>query len=66
MTINVNKCQFKTTELVYLGDKLTASGVESMVVKIRSIMGLPVHEYKKSVQRLLGLVNYVGQFIPNM
>ena len=29
-------------------------------------MGLPAPEDKKGVQRLLGLVNYVGKFIPNL
>lgn len=50
MTMNINKCQFKTTELVYLGHKLTVNGVEPDEEKIRSIMGLPVPEDKKGVQ----------------
>ena len=66
MTMNINKCQFKTTELVYLGHKLTVNGVEPDEEKIRSIMGLPVPEDKKGVQWLLGLVNYVGKFTPNV
>ena len=66
MTMNINKYQLKTRELVYLGHKLTATGVEPDEEKIRSIMGLPVPEDKKIVQRLLGLVNYVNKFIPNL
>ena len=66
MTMNINKCPFKTAELVCLGHKLTANGVKPYEEKIRSIIGLPVPEDKKSVQRLLGLVNYVGKFIPNL
>ena len=49
MTMNLNKYLFKTTESVYLGHKLTANGVEPDERKIRSIMGLPVHEDKNSV-----------------
>ena len=45
MTMNMNKCQFKTTEWVYLGHKVTANGVEPEE-KI-SIMGLPVREDRK-------------------
>ena len=50
MTLNINKCQFKIAELVYLGHKLTANGVEPDEEKIRSTMGLPVTEDKKDVQ----------------
>ena len=57
ITMNINKCQFKAEELVYLGHKLTSNGVEPDEEKIRSIIGLPVPEDKKGVQRLLGLVN---------
>ena len=49
MTMNLNKYLFKTTESVYLGHKLTVNGVEPDERKIRSIMGLPVHEDKNSV-----------------
>ena len=66
MTMNINKCHFKRTELVYLGHKLTANGVELDKEKIRSIKGLPVPEDKKAVQQLLGLVDYVGRFISNL
>ena len=48
------------------GHKLTANSVESDEEKVRSIMSLPVPEGKKSVQRLLGLVNFVGKFISNL
>ena len=49
VTVNINKCQFKTTELVYLGHKLTASGVEPDEEKKKSIMSLPVPEEKKKL-----------------
>ena len=36
MTLNINKCQFKSSELVYLGQKLTSNGIEPDEGKIRS------------------------------
>ena len=59
-----HKFQFKIAELVYLGQKLTAN--EPGEEKIRSIMELPVPDNRKGVQQLLGLLNYVGKFIPNL
>ena len=34
MTVNITKCQFKTAELMYLGHKLTVTGVDSDEEKI--------------------------------
>ena len=66
MTLNVEKCKFKETELIYLGQKLTVNGIEPDENKIISILKMPKPEDKKDVQRLLGLINYVGKFIPNL
>lgn len=65
MAMNISKCQPERTELVYLVYKLTANGVESDEEKI-CIMGLPEPKDKKGVQQLVGLVNYVDNFIPNI
>ena len=66
MTLNVETCKFKETELIYLGQKLTVNGIEPDENKIISILKMPKPEDKKDVQRLLGLINYVGKFIPNL
>ena len=65
MTLNVEKCQFKETELLCLGHKLTVNGIEPDENKIKSILEMPKPE-EKDVQRLLGLINYVGKFIHNL
>ena len=66
MTLNVEKCKFKETELIYLGHKLTVNGIEPDKNKIESILGMPKPEDKKDVQRLLELINYVRKLIPNL
>ena len=66
MTLNVEKCKFKETKLIYLGRKLTVNGVEPDENKIKSILEIPKSKDKKAVQRLLGLINYVGKFILNL
>ena len=66
MTLSVEKCNFKETELIYLGHKLTINGVEPGVNKIKSILEMPKPGEKKHFQRLLGLLNYVGKFILNL
>ena len=66
MTLNFEKCKFKETELIYLGHKLAVNGLGPDEKKIKSILEMPKPEDKKDVQRLLGLINYVGKFIPNL
>ena len=58
MTLNVEKCKFKETELIYIGHRLTANGIEPDENKIKSKLEMPKTEDKNDVQRLLGLINY--------
>lgn len=51
-------------ELMYLGHKLTANGIETDEKRIGIIMEITPEN--KKVQRLLGLINHVGKFIPNL
>ena len=52
--------------MIYLGHKLTAEGILADESKIKSILDMPLPEDKKAVQRLLGMLNYVGKFVPNL
>ena len=61
LTLNSSKCQFRCDGLTYLGHTISKDGN-----KIRAITEMPIPEDKKAVQRLLGMTNYVGKFIPNL
>ena len=50
----------------YLGHTINAEGISPDKEKIRTISEIPPPEDKKGVERLLGVINYVGKFIPNM
>ena len=60
------KCQVRCDKLTYLGHKISKDGINADVNKIRAITEMPMPEDKKAVQRLLGIINYVGKFIPNL
>ena len=57
MTLNVEKCKFKETELIYIGHRLTVNSIEPDENKIKSKLEMPKTEDKNDVQRLLGLIN---------
>lgn len=54
------------SNITYLGEKLSEAGVQPDPEKIRAIADMPAPEDKKDLQRALGLVNYLGKFIPNL
>ena len=66
LTLNEKKCQFNKEEITYLGHKLTQNGVQPDQEKIKAIAAMPPPEDKKGVERLLGMVNYMAKFIPNL
>ena len=66
LTLNQSKCEFGTTEVVYIGHKLTAQGVKPDESKVDAINKMPSPTCKKDAERLLGMVNYFAKFIPNM
>ena len=66
LTLNSSKCQFRCDEMTYLGHTISKDGINADANKIRAITEMPMSEDKKSVQRLLGMINYVGKFILNL
>jgi hypothetical protein len=63
---NLQKVQFKQEQVTYLGRKLGADGVRPDPQKVAAITNMPIPKDKPAVQRLLGLVNFLHSFIPNL
>ena len=66
LTLNKGKCVFKVKEVTYIGHKLTQEGIKPDNEKVRAINDMPAPIDKKGVERLLGTVNYLDKFIPNL
>lgn len=66
LKLNREKCKFSVTELIFLGHKISKAGISPDPSKITAIKNMPLPENKQDVQRLLGVINYVGKFIPNL
>ena len=66
LTLNKDKCRFNVPEVTYLGHTISADGVAPDKEKVRAISEMPPPDDKKGVERLLGVVNYVRKFIPDM
>lgn len=66
LKLNKSKCQFAAQEIVFLGDKLSAQGIQPDEEKISAILNMPKPTDKAGVLRIMGMVNFIGKFIPNL
>ncbi|KXJ22526.1 Transposon Tf2-9 polyprotein [Exaiptasia diaphana] len=66
LKLNPDKCKIRKTEVTYIGHRLTKDGVKPDNSKIEAIVNMPAPQDKKGVQRLLGMINYLAKFIPNL
>lgn len=66
LKLNLSKCKFGLKEIKYLGHLITSNGIYPDNSHISAITNMPTPKDKKDVERLLGLVTYVGSFIPSL
>lgn len=66
LTLNKDKCLFNQSEIQYIGHVISKNGVRPDPTKIEAILKMPPPTDKKGVERLLGTVNYLAKFVPNM
>ena len=66
LTLNKGKCVWKVKEVTYIGHKFTQEGIKPDDEKVRAVKDIPTPTDKKGLERLLGTVNYLGKFIPNL
>lgn len=57
---------FCSPEVSYIGHIISIEGVRPDPKTIEAITKIPPPENKKGVERLLGTINYLAEFIPNM
>ena len=66
ITLNEEKCQYKKTEIEFLGRVLGSEGISPPKKSLDAILSAPVPLDKKSLRSFLGLINFFRNFIPNI
>ena len=66
LTLNPEKCEFFKTKVSFLGHVITSAGVEVDPKKTAAIRDFPRPTCVKDLQRLLGMLNQCGKFIPHL
>ncbi|CAM4597326.1 unnamed protein product [Lepidochelys kempii] len=66
LKLNREKCVSEVTELTFVGDFTSNECIKPDKRKVSAIEMMPRPQLKKDVQQFLGMVNYLGEFIPNL
>jgi hypothetical protein len=66
LKLNQNKCVFGVTEVEFLGQVLDAKGIRPSNDKVAAILQMPDPCNKAELRRVLGMINYLGRFVPNL
>lgn len=64
--MNQDKCLYKTTEIQFLGHNLSAQGIRPLAKYIDVIRKFRRPNTIEEIQSFLGLLNFVGKWIPNL
>ena len=66
VTLNLDKCQFSTDSVKFLGHSIDSAGIHPDPDKIHAIQQLPAPKNITELRRFLGMVTYLGKFISNL
>ena len=66
LRLNKDKCKFKCTSVDYFGHIVSSDGLKPQLEKVDAIKNLSPPENIHELRRILGLVNYLGKFCPNL
>ena len=57
--------EIQLKEITFMGHRITENGLHSDPEKVRAIMDMPPPTNLEELRRYLGVVNYLGKFLPN-
>lgn len=66
LKLNADKCEFRKTEVTYMGHVLTDGGLKVDPEKVRAVESIRAPSNKQELMTFLGFVQYLGKFMPHM
>ena len=66
LKLSPDKCQFRKSEIPYVGHVLTQDGLKPDPEKIRAVECMKKPTCVKELQTLMGFIQYLGKFMPNL
>ena len=66
LKLNKAKCELRKEELGFFGHRVGKDGIKPDPEKVRAIIELSPPSNVSKLRRLLGMVNYLGKFLPDL
>ena len=66
LQLNKEKCCFRQSEIQYYGHIISGDGVHVNPEKVRAIRDLAAPTNLTELRRILGMINYLGRFLPDL
>ena len=66
LKLNKSKCEFRKEKLGYFGHRVGKNGIKSDPKKLGAIVELSPPTSVSELRRLLGMINYLGKFLPDL
>ena len=66
LKLNKTQCQIRKQSIVFLGHFISSEDIKIDPSKIEAITKTPLPRSVNELQRFLGVINYLGKFIPNL
>ncbi|GFU30071.1 retrovirus-related Pol polyprotein from transposon 297 [Trichonephila clavipes] len=64
LKLNISKCVFGVTELIFLGHLITPDGIKPLLDKVQAVLDYKQPETVGSLRKFLGLLNFYRRFLP--
>ncbi|GFS50945.1 retrovirus-related Pol polyprotein from transposon 297 [Trichonephila clavipes] len=64
LKLNISKCVFGVTELIFLGHLITPDGIKPWPDKVQAVLDYKQPETVGSLRKVLGLLNFYRRFLP--
>ncbi|GFW79506.1 retrovirus-related Pol polyprotein from transposon 297 [Trichonephila clavipes] len=64
LKLNISKCVFRVTELIFLGHFITPDGIKPLPNKVQAVLDYKQQETVGSLRKFLGLLNFYRRFLP--
>ncbi|GFV75378.1 retrovirus-related Pol polyprotein from transposon 17.6 [Trichonephila clavipes] len=64
LKLNISKCVFGVTELIFLGHLITPDGIKPLPDKVQAVLDYKQPETVGSLRKILGLLNFYRRFLP--
>ncbi|GFW40588.1 transposon Tf2-9 polyprotein [Trichonephila clavipes] len=64
LKLNISKCVFGVTELIFLGHRITPDGIKPLPDKVQAVLDYKQPETVGSLRKFLGLLNFYRRFLP--